>query len=232
MRLRDFRVRTLAAFFAPFSLVACTSLTGDFTTHPVDAGTVEDSSVEASTDGAPREAQAMDSSSPMDSPSTSDTGTDTGIVGMDGATHLDATSDAPTCSMTLCGTSCVDTSTDPTNCGTCGKTCNWWMACNNGTCGCPGGYTSCNQSCVDLTSDANNCGGCDDTCGGVQPQCCESSCSDGDSDVNNCGGCDNACGGVSPQCCSGSCADTDSDPNNCGGCGNACPSTCTGGSCD
>src|ERR1700722_16790004 len=88
--------RALASFFLPDSLAACASIAGDFTTHPVDSGTTEDSSVDASTDGA-EDAPAMDSSSPTDAPSKGDTGTDA-------ATQMEAGSDAATCTKTQCGT--------------------------------------------------------------------------------------------------------------------------------
>jgi hypothetical protein len=47
----------------------------------------------------------------------------------------------------LCGTGCVDPSSDPAHCGTCGNSCG-------------GGTTCCAGDCVDLQTDANHCGEC------------------------------------------------------------------------
>ncbi len=63
-----------------------------------------------------------------------------------------------TCSgnQSMCGAGCVDTSTDPNNCGGCGNSCN--------------GLSCCNGQCVDTSSDPNNCGVCGGTCASDQ-QC-------------------------------------------------------------
>ncbi|WP_217999903.1 hypothetical protein, partial [Smaragdicoccus niigatensis] len=47
---------------------------------------------------------------------------------------------------TLCGDICVNTYTDPENCGGCGNTCNYGI-CNSGTCGCGYGLTNCSGYC-------------------------------------------------------------------------------------
>ena len=39
-----------------------------------------------------------------------------------------------TCTQTLCGADCVDTSSDPNNCGACGVACNTDETCSNGQC--------------------------------------------------------------------------------------------------
>jgi endo-1,4-beta-D-glucanase Y len=50
---------------------------------------------------------------------------------------------------TLCGSTCVNTSTSGTNCGTCGKSCGAGQVCNGGTCGCASGQVMCsNGSCA------------------------------------------------------------------------------------
>jgi hypothetical protein len=67
----------------------------------------------------------------------------------------------------LCGTGCVDSSTDLKNCGTCGNECKDSRTCTAGTCVCPSGYSDCNGECVDTKIDAQNCGGCGKACTGV-----------------------------------------------------------------
>jgi hypothetical protein len=64
-----------------------------------------------------------------------------------------------------CGASCVDTKTNPLNCGACGKACTAPQLCNGGTCGCPAGSALCGTACADLGSDAKNCGACGKACG-------------------------------------------------------------------
>jgi hypothetical protein len=53
---------------------------------------------------------------------------------------------------TCCTAQCVDTDTDPANCGSCGHTC----PANASAC--------CNGQCVDTDTDLNNCGGCGIEC--------------------------------------------------------------------
>jgi hypothetical protein len=59
---------------------------------------------------------------------------------------------------------CVNTQTDPANCGSCGFLCIGGATCTAGICGCPGGQTFCGSACVDLSSDPANCGACGATC--------------------------------------------------------------------
>ncbi len=63
---------------------------------------------------------------------------------------------------TACGTDCIDTSSDPTNCGGCGIPCSTGQICQNGACQCQSGFMLCNGSCV--ASDATHCGSCSMTC--------------------------------------------------------------------
>jgi hypothetical protein len=70
-------------------------------------------------------------------------------------------------SLKLCGTGCVDTSTNAVHCGACGNACTGSRTCSSGTCVCPSGYTDCNGDCVDPKIDAQNCGGCGKACTGV-----------------------------------------------------------------
>jgi hypothetical protein len=121
---------------------------------------------------------------------------------------------------TLCGTSCVDTDTDPANCGGCGAPCASGEVCSAGTCGvtCLGGSTLCGTSCVDTDTDPANCGGCGAPCPSGQV----------------CGGgtCSLVCTGGTTLCGS-VCTNTSFDPANCGGCGRPCGASeaCSGGAC-
>lgn len=60
---------------------------------------------------------------------------------------LSATSPGSTC----CGSLCVDTDTDVSNCGKCGKVCKFTESC-------------CERKCVDLVFDKRNCGKCSNRC--------------------------------------------------------------------
>lgn len=115
-------------------------------------------------------------------------------------------------------------SSDPLNCGGCGKACGPSDQCIGGACTlvCQGGQTDCNGACVDLQTDASNCGTCGKAC--APNEACIS------------GACSVVCqpGHVN---CSGLCVDTASDAFNCGACGRACSGvnvasrTCEGGVC-
>jgi hypothetical protein len=62
---------------------------------------------------------------------------------------MQATGDTDSCSGTLCGSICTTSSSDPSNCGTCGTACASGVPCNGGTCGSGGGCnaTSCPTGC-------------------------------------------------------------------------------------
>lgn len=47
------------------------------------------------------------------------------------------------CSGTICDGACVDTTTDPANCGVCGKVCSGGQTCSNKQCACPTGQALC-----------------------------------------------------------------------------------------
>jgi hypothetical protein len=141
-----------------------------------------------------------------------------------------------------CGGSCVDVSTDSSNCGQCGVTCAATQSC-------------CNYVCVEVSSDSENCGSCGNKClGGAKGQTCLNSvctcmtgetlcssaggCIDTATNENNCGACQKVCstnegctGGkctcMAPytSCPSGSgsvCTNTSSDSSHCGSCGTVC----------
>lgn len=108
---------------------------------------------------------------------------------------------------TLCSGHCVDTKTDPKNCGRCGGPPDAGACpfCQSGKCvsQCTAPQQNCGGSCIDVTSDSNNCGTCGHECPASRPLC-------------NKGSCDVTCGAL--QACNSGCTDTNLDPNNCGGC--------------
>jgi hypothetical protein len=67
-----------------------------------------------------------------------------------------------------CGGSCVDSLTDPTNCGGCGQGCIPGGLCSAGTCSCGQGETACDGGCFDLTQNQQNCGACGASCASYQ----------------------------------------------------------------
>ncbi|MHB1845412.1 MAG: MXAN_6577-like cysteine-rich protein [Deltaproteobacteria bacterium] len=105
-----------------------------------------------------------------------------------------------------CGSECVNTATDPRNCGACGAACPSGQSCASGACVCGGGATACGTLCASLTADPTNCGGCGNACltgaycDGGSCACegsrvlCSGRCVDPQSDVANCGGCEKPCG--------------------------------------
>jgi len=71
------------------------------------------------------------------------------------------------CNKDFCGDGCeTDVSSDKNNCGACGKKCESWQSCVNGTCLCPQGTILCDDECIDINKDPNNCGGCGKKCPG------------------------------------------------------------------
>jgi hypothetical protein len=71
-----------------------------------------------------------------------------------------------------CDDRCVETKTDPDNCGTCGKVCpkvtNGTAVCAGSICSvtCGAGFSRCSGACVDTAIDDVNCGGCGTKCHG------------------------------------------------------------------
>ena len=69
--------------------------------------------------------------------------------------------------LTPCGGACVNTSSDPQNCGKCGSSCQGG-ACQGGQCtiapGCPPDLTACGGACVSTATDPAHCGGCFSQC--------------------------------------------------------------------
>lgn len=149
--------------------------------------------------------------------------------------------------LSSCQGTCVDTRTDPHNCGYCRQRCNDDQRCSGGRCvnDCPSGETN-------LYTDNNNCGQCGHPCpagqsclnlvcvNNISPDLHD--CGNGYVSFNNdyhCGACFHECQ-AGMHCSNGECktpcgntmANLESDPNNCGACGNACPyGMCCDGAC-
>ena len=136
-----------------------------------------------------------------------------------------------------CHGTCKNTTSDPTNCGTCGHVCAAGETCVSGacTCGshgdCPAGQSCCGGMCVNEQTDTQNCGACGHACSAGQG-CCSGTCTNLTT-TSNCGTCGTTCSGTTPACCSGACKDLSNDANNCGQCGHTCSSgqTCQNGTC-
>jgi hypothetical protein len=128
---------------------------------------------------------------------------------------------------------CVNTLSDPSNCGECEHACNAGEDCEFGVCiGCPNGQTRCSRQCVDTNTDQNNCGKCGVRCltgyDCVGGDCvcssgytmCNGICVNLQTDNNNCGGCSTDCA-AGTKCCGGVCQ--------CGGTEMCCPPVNGGG---
>jgi len=113
---------------------------------------------------------------------------------------------------TVCGSSCVNLTSNNNNCGTCGNKCAAGTSCQNGRCTsiCTAPTIYCNSTCVDPTTDKNNCGTCGHKC---DYGCYGSQC---------------YCPGYQTYCVD-HCTDTNTDDFNCGTCGNVCRTACDGG---
>ena len=129
---------------------------------------------------------------------------------------------------------CVDTKSDPRNCGSCGKACQANEVCMAGSCAasCGMGTMKCGMSCVNTMTDPTNCGGCGTLCTGGQTCSggkCGLSCQPGLTKCNIPASDGGADGGLSGDVCT----NTQTDNSNCGSCGNACASTelCYNGAC-
>lgn len=65
---------------------------------------------------------------------------------------------------TVSPSTCVNTATDPQNCGACGTTCTGGRVCSGSACRCPGSQTECGGTCADTATDEQNCGSCGRAC--------------------------------------------------------------------
>ena len=129
---------------------------------------------------------------------------------------------------TLCSGTCVNTTSNPSDCSTCGNVCSApahaQATCVSSACGisCNSGFTLCSGACVDTTSDPNNCNGCGLKCTGGE-QCVGSACKC-PAGTNLCGG---SCVADSVSACGPSCAICTSPTNGTTACnGTACVDSC------
>jgi xyloglucan-specific endo-beta-1,4-glucanase len=160
-----------------------------------------------------------------------------------------------------CGDQCLETQSDPANCGACGLACAANQVCSKGACGsgCAAALTKCGAACVDVTGSQANCGTCGKACPADQT-CWQSACIcptgqdtcgangacvDVQASTTNCGKCGTkcaagaACAKGACACpgaqidCSGVCVDAAADKNNCGACGKVCGAgtSCLSGAC-
>ncbi len=128
----------------------------------------------------------------------------------------------------LCGSACVNLSTDPNHCGRCGSACPAGQPCTAGVCiadDCPGGQF-CAGTCRHTSTDPSNCGGCGQ-------QCCAGNVCSGGVCIVACPGGMTSCPGSMSSCRGNVCADTRTDPTHCGACATRCAAgeTCVDGVC-
>ena len=129
--------------------------------------------------------------------------------------------------LSACNGVCVNETSDPANCGACGKTCSAGQVCSNGACAvsCQAGLTNCSGACTNTSFDANNCGACAKVCPAVTnatPACGNGTCG------YVCSAPYKDCNGKAADGCE---TNTNTDKNNCGACGSVCAGTCTNGQC-
>jgi hypothetical protein len=189
----------------------------------VDVGSAEaqgDGRADAPTDGRPADA-------PQEAPSNCG---NLGQACCSGACNMPLTCQADhTCgcgTLSSCGTSCVDETTDPQHCGACGHVCpagtHQMASCSSSMCSvaCQTGYADCadaGTACATSTaSDPANCGACGHACPLAGEMCSGGVC---------------MCA-AGAQVCGTQCIDTSSDKNNCGSCAHSClGGLCSGGKC-
>ena len=136
----------------------------------------------------------------------------------------------------LCGMSCVNKTSDPLNCGTCGNACmapatHGQANCVNSMCGykCNTNYSACGNDCVDFNNDPLNCQSCGHACAAPAAH---------GKAICTTGACGFSCDSGYPNACGGTCVNFSNDPANCGSCGGACQppangsvTGCSGGQC-
>ncbi len=158
-------------------------------------------------------------------------------AGQSCASGVCVTTSCPT-GRTLCGATCVDLSTDLSNCGACGRACvvaNGAPTCMAGTCqvaSCLAGFANCNASVADgceanLTTSSTNCAACGRVCSlaNATSSCVASSCQ-----VATCLSGFANCNSAASDGCEANLA---TSSTNCGACGVACGTgrTCQAGAC-
>jgi hypothetical protein len=121
--------------------------------------------------------------------------------------HVDICPDnSNQCQGTCCGTSCIDTTSDPSNCGGCDIVCTTGQACTDSQCvasscgsSCGSGQSCCgDDGCKSLDSDVNNCGACGVVCD--SDQTCDSGSCTGGSSTPDMGGTTDDCNDCNPAC--------------------------------
>jgi len=146
----------------------------------------------------------------------------------------------------LCGSTCIDVTTDDANCGMCGNACGGGAACAAGACVCGGTQLYCGRACIDPRTDPANCGACgtrcrsDQVCRGRSCACavgeveCGGVCTDLQTDRLHCGDCTTACSSLHVcsgggcvcrpglMLCAGMCVNTNTSNDHCGGCDMPC----------
>ncbi|ADO75149.1 MXAN_6577-like cysteine-rich protein [Stigmatella aurantiaca] len=110
--------------------------------------------------------------------------------------------------LSLCGSECVDLTSEASHCGACGVTCGSAGVCAASACQCGPGATPCGGQCVLTASDAEHCGGCGVAC--AEGQVCEA------------GQCQAACSLATSTRCGNGCVDLQTDPYHCGSCDTSC----------
>jgi hypothetical protein len=132
----------------------------------------------------------------------------------------------------VCGSVCVDTETDPRNCGRCGNDCTALpgvdatrVSCERGVCNlrsaCQAGRLNCtgnpSTGCETAVTTSFRCGSCTTGCTEPSPLC-------GMMPGAPTGyACVSGCTAPLSARCSGACVNTDTDSRNCGACGTVCP---------
>jgi len=122
--------------------------------------------------------------------------------GGNAGTDADVVDDRCPGGLSYCAGACLDTSSDHSNCGSCGNECEAAQVCNEGECllECPADKEECEGGCIDVDSDPMHCGDCDRVCeagdharavciGGV----CGMRCDPGWSDMDGDGSCETPC---------------------------------------
>ena len=117
-----------------------------------------------------------------------------------------------------CGSTCVDPTGNPNDCGGCGNVCTTTVANAQPTCAlsacsyaCSAGFSACSGACLNEATNVDNCGGCGQVCS--PPANATATCASG------------ACGftcNTPLSDCSGTCVNETDNPSNCGSCGSAC----------
>ena len=172
-------------------------------------------------------ADLVDAPTPLDAPDVPDV-PDAPIATLDAPDVPDVPDVGCASPRSLCGSACVDLSTDPSHCGRCGSGCPAGRPCTSGVCiadDCPGGQF-CAGTCVRTSVDPSNCGGCGQRC------CAGNLCSGGVC-VVACPAGMTSCPGSMSTCMGNVCADTRTDPTHCGACATRCAAgeTCVDGAC-